>query len=49
MFSPVLAATLDPHGSLAKLEREDVVTWQTIKKKYRDGHCKAGGMDNLNM
>jgi hypothetical protein len=30
-FSPLLAATLDPHGSLAKLDREDVATWQTVK------------------
>jgi hypothetical protein len=28
MFSPLLVATFDPHGSLDKLEIEDVVTWE---------------------
>jgi hypothetical protein len=27
VFSPLVVATFDPHGSLAKLEIEDVVTW----------------------
>jgi hypothetical protein len=30
MFSPLLVATFDPHGSLAKLEIEDVATWQKM-------------------
>ena len=39
VLSPLLVATFDPHGSLAKLEIEDVVTW---------GSSRAGEKELLN-
>jgi hypothetical protein len=40
MFSPLLVATFDPHGSLAKLEIEDVVTWGTKGSHIYTSHGK---------
>jgi hypothetical protein len=44
-MSSLLVATFDPHGSLAKLEIEDVATWEEEVTTYKSSsECKRKGI-----